>query len=210
MAIISEELTKARREEIVSACAELYDVMSYKEITLGKISARTSFTRTSIYNYFDTREEIFLALLEREYRCWIEDQKRICENMSMTVDEFAEAFSSALSRRGRMLKLVSMNLYDLEAGSREENLTSFKRAYGEALQATRDCLARFFPSLTADEHTRFLYAVYPFMFGVYPYTAVTEKQKRAMESAGVKYETYSVREITRSLVSALLNGFLNK
>ena len=41
------------------------------------------------------------------------------------------------------------------------------------------------------------------MFGVYPYTAVTEKQKRAMEIAGVKYETYSVREITRSLV----NGF---
>lgn len=68
----------------------------------------------------------------------------------------------------------------------------------------------FLPSLTADEHTRFLYAVYPFMFGVYPYTAVTEKQKRAMENAGVKYETYSVREITRSLVSALLNGFLNK
>lgn len=31
----------------------------------------------------------------------------------------------------------------------------------------------------------------------------TEKQKRAMENAGVKYETYSVREITRSLV----NGF---
>ena len=210
MAIISEELTKARREEIVSACAELYDVMPYKEITLGKISARTSFTRTSIYNYFDTREEIFLALLEREYRCWTEDQKRISENKSMTVDKFAEAFSSALSRRGRMLKLVSMNLYDLEAGSREENLTSFKRAYGEALQATRDCLVRFFPSLTADEHTRFLFSFYPFMFGVYPYTAVTEKQKRAMESAGVKYETYSGREITRSLVSALLNGFLNK
>lgn len=48
------------------------------------------------------------------------------------------------------------------------------------------------------------------MFGVYPYTAATEKQMRAMESAGVKHETYSVREITRSLVSALLNGFLNK
>ena len=210
MAIISEELTKARREEIVSACAELYDVMPYKEITLGKISARTSFTRTSIYNYFDTREEIFLALLEREYRCWTEDQKRISENKSMTVGEFAEAFASALSRRGRMLKLVAMNLYDLEAGSREENLISFKRAYGEALQATRDCLVRFFPSLTADEHTGFLNAVNPYMFGVYPYPAATEKQMRAMESAGVKYETYSVREITRSLVSALLNGFLNK
>ena len=207
---VSRKMVEKRPGEIIDACRRLYRTMAFKEITLKEISKETSLSRPSIYNYFQTKEEIFLALLEREYRCWTEDQKRICENKSMTVGEFAEAFSSALSRRGRMLKLVAMNLYDLEAGSREENLISFKRAYGEALQATRDCLARFFPSLTADEHTRFLYAVYPFMFGVYPYTAVTEKQKRAMESAGVKYETYSVREITRSLVSALLNGFLNK
>lgn len=208
--IVSEELTRARREEIVTACGDLYDSMPFKEITLGKIGARTSFTRTSIYNYFATREEIFLALLEREYRCWAADQREICKKTALTPDEFAVEFSSALARRERMLKLVAMNLYDLEAGSREENLVNFKRAYGDALQATRDCLSFFFPALTQGEQNRFLYAVYPFLFGVYPYTAVTEKQKLAMQKAGVQYETYSVCEITRSLVSALLNGFLSK
>lgn len=57
----SEELTRARRDEIVNACASLYESMSFKEITLKEIGKRTSFTRTSIYNYFQTKEEIFLG-----------------------------------------------------------------------------------------------------------------------------------------------------
>ena len=59
--------TAARREEIIAACAALYENMSFKEITIKEIAQKTTFTRTSIYNYFETKEEIFLALLQREY-----------------------------------------------------------------------------------------------------------------------------------------------
>ena len=65
----SEELTLARREEIVNACAALYETMGFKEITIRDIGEKTSFTRTSIYNYFQTKEEIFLALFQRSMSC---------------------------------------------------------------------------------------------------------------------------------------------
>ena len=68
----SPELTAARKEEIINACEDLYKTMSFKEITLKEIGNVTSFTRTSIYNYFQTKEEIFLALFEREYDRWNE------------------------------------------------------------------------------------------------------------------------------------------
>ena len=55
----SPELTRARREEIINACEKLYEVMSFKEVTIKEISKYTSFTRPSIYNYFSTREDIF-------------------------------------------------------------------------------------------------------------------------------------------------------
>ena len=57
----SEELTQARKAEIISACAELYETMNFKDVTLKDIGAKTSFTRTLIYYYFHTKEEIFLA-----------------------------------------------------------------------------------------------------------------------------------------------------
>ena len=61
----SEELTEQRKDEIIEACARLYETKGFKEITIKDISAETSFSRPSIYNYFETREEIFLALLTR-------------------------------------------------------------------------------------------------------------------------------------------------
>ena len=66
----SEALTNARREEIIEGCARLYETVSFKEITMKEISTAISLTRASIYNYFQTKEEIFLALLRREYERW--------------------------------------------------------------------------------------------------------------------------------------------
>ena len=73
----SQELTNSRKDEIISACEKLYRTMNFKDITLGDISRETSFSRPSIYNYFQTKEEIFLALMQREYDLWNADLRAV-------------------------------------------------------------------------------------------------------------------------------------
>ena len=105
----SEELTNARKAEIVNACAVLYETRSFKEITLKEIGEKTSFTRTSIYNYFQTKEEIFLALFQREYEAWIEDLDALrCGHRNLSVDAFSDELAHTLERRERLLKLMAM------------------------------------------------------------------------------------------------------
>lgn len=198
----SEALTNARKEEIIDACAALYETMSLREITIKLIGARTSFTRTSIYNYFETREEIFLALLRREYEAWTADLDALPAQPDAAA--LADALAATLERRGTMLRLLSMNLYDIEANSRVENLAAFKTVYAASMQAVRRLLARSGPALSGPAAERFLYAFYPFLFGIYPYTTVTPKQQQAMAMAGVEYPRLSVREITRNFVEKLL------
>lgn len=204
----SEELTNARKKEIINACAELYGTMGFREITIRDIGAKTSFTRTSIYNYFQTKEEIFLALLQREHELWTADIEAIeRENKSMSVESFAGALPSTLEKRKIMLKLMSMNLYDMECNSRLENLVEFKHAYADALVAIRRCLEKFFPRMTAADIQEFLYALFPFLFGVYPYTSHTEKQIEAMELAHVEYTNCSIYELVKPFVKRLLLPF---
>ena len=204
----SEELTSARKDEIINACAELYGTMGFREITIRDIGAKTSFTRTSIYNYFQTKEEIFLALLEREHRLWIADIEAVeRENEAMSVEGFAGALSSTLEKRKIMLKLMSMNLYDMECNSRLENLVEFKHAYADALVAIRRCLEKFFPRMTAADIREFELAFFPFLFGVYPYTSHSEKQKAAMELAGVEREECSVGKIVKDFAARVLGSF---
>ncbi|HIX59844.1 MAG TPA: TetR/AcrR family transcriptional regulator [Candidatus Blautia gallistercoris] len=204
----SEELTNARKEEIVNACASLYETMGFKDITIRDIGAKTSFTRTSIYNYFQTKEEIFLALLRREHEVWIADLEEIIrQNEVLSSEEFADKLAGTLEKRVCMLKLMSMNLYDMEGNSRMENLVDFKKAYADALRAVSRCLEKFFPAMSAGDIQAFLYAFFPFLFGVYPYTSHTDKQMKAMELAHVDDAQYSVYEIIRSFVIKMLKPF---
>ena len=147
----SEELTIARKEEILDACATLYETMGFRDITIRDIGAKTSFTRTSIYNYFQTKEEIFLALLQREHEVWSADLEELARwDKALSVEEFAHELARTLEKRGCMLKLMSMNLYDMERNSRLENLVAFKQAYAGALQPSA-----WKPSSPAWEQARF-------------------------------------------------------
>ncbi len=203
----SPELTNARREEIIAACRRLYETMSFKDITLKEIGQQTSFTRTSIYNYFETKEEIFLALFAQEYECFTSDLDSLCEQKkSLTLDELSSSLAHALERRPLMLKLLSMNMFDMEANSRMERLIAFKKAYGASKDALDRCLKQFVPALGEQKRQSFLYAFLPFVYGLYPYTVVTEKQKQAMREAGISYVYMSTYEMAYDFIRTLLGG----
>ena len=203
----STELTNARREEIINACGELYKTMSFKEITIKEIGNATSFTRTSIYNYFTTKEEIFLALLQREYEGWANELLTEAESgKRLTSSEFAALLAKSLDKRPQLLKILSMNHYDMETNSRLENLVEFKRAYKKTLDAVDECLIKFFPEMDGRERTDFIYSFFPFMFGIYPYTVITEKQKSSMKQADLRFPEMTIYEIVYQFVSKMLKN----
>ena len=51
----SKELENLRKEEIINSAKKLYQTKNFKDITLKDIAKLTTFTRTSIYNYFQTK-----------------------------------------------------------------------------------------------------------------------------------------------------------
>ncbi|MBP3238866.1 MAG: TetR family transcriptional regulator [Lachnospiraceae bacterium] len=201
----SPERTAARKEEIISACEKLYQTMSFKDITLKEIGNETSFSRPTIYNYFQTKEEIFLALYELEYDRWNEELTDILKNNeTLTREQTAEKIAVSIANRQQLLKLLSMNNYDMEANSRPELLTSFKVAYGQSMKNVCMILMKFCPEKSVKEIQDFIYVFFPFMFGIYPYTAVTDKQREAMKQANVDYVYQSIFEITNNCLLKLL------
>ncbi len=203
----TDEQIASRREEIVNACERLYQTMSFKEITLKEIGAEVPFSRPTIYNYFRTKEEIFLALFEREYRRWNEDLNAILDgNRTLGKEEIAEKIAKSLSSRAQLLKLLAMNNYDMEANSRPEMLTEFKKSYGRSILLVREILEKFCPDMKEAEIQTFIYIFFPFMFGIYPYTSVTAKQREAMTEAGVDFTYHTVFEVSYDCIVRLLGG----
>ena len=148
---------------------------------------------------------IFLALFEREYDRWNADLASILEeNETIGKDDLAGKLALSLSERVQLLKLLSMNNYDMEANSRKKLLTDFKKAYGRSMQLFRGILTKFCPEKSAADIQNIIYIFFPFMFGIYPYAEVTEKQREAMREAGVDFVYRSVYEIAYRCLSRLL------
>ena len=90
------------------------------------------------------------------------------------------------------------------ANSRQEMLTAFKLSYGRSMQLICMLLEKFCPDMSVSDIQNFIYTFFPFMFGIYPYTAVTEKQKIAMKEAGINYVYQTVYELTYGCLVRLL------
>lgn len=87
-----------------------------------------------------------------------------------------------------------------------ERLVSFKAAYGNSIRAVARLLEKFCPQMDEAERQRFLFAFFPFIYGIYPYTTVTEKQREAMEAADVMFAYLSVYQMVYDCAKTLLAG----
>ena len=202
---MNNEIGEEKKEEIIKACEELYEETSFKDITIKGIGEQGKFSRTSIYYYFQTKEEIFLALFKKEYENWIKDLEELySKNEELTKENFADKLAKTIEKRTNLLKLLSMNMYDMEENSRIEELIKFKTAYGKSVEMVRKCIDKFFKSMSEEEKDKFIFSFFPFMYGIYPYAEVTEKQKEAMEKARVPFKFQTIYEITYNGLLKLL------
>jgi len=197
------ETPAVREEEILNACEKLYETMNFRDVTIKLIGAETSFSRPSIYNYFQTKEEIFLRLFEREYLLWCGDLETMAAD-GVKAEDLPERLARSLEKRELMLKLLAVNLYDMEENSRIERLVQFKKAYGKSVDLLDSVLKNAFPKKTDQARRQTLLAALQFLHGVYPYAHATPKQTAAMDAVGIRHDNGGVYDLSLAGLSMIL------
>ena len=206
---ISEEESAARRNQIIDACQNLYRTKGYHDITMAQIAEGVIFGRANIYNYFQNKDEVFLALLCREHEVWAADLLAIANKLHKDSAAWqdcvlAQALGKSLEPRTTMLKLLATSIFDMEQFGRYERLVELKFAYRTTLEALRSLLYVAKPSWDKDRTERFMFAFMPFLHGVYPYAFHSEKQLAAMREVGMSQPDQSVLDLTSTCALKLL------
>lgn len=196
---ISKEESLARRNEIIDACEALYRSESYHDITMTQVASKVSFGRANVYNYFQNKDEILLALLQREHELWATSLVRLGEQGPLDDAHLAEGLAESLEERPQMLKLLAMNLYDIEQNSRLESLVEFKHVYGDAVRALRNLVAGSKPQWDEARMDCFVFSFMPLLHGVYPYVFHSKKQLAAMKEAGIAQPNLTICSMVREI-----------
>ena len=206
---MEKRLVDERKEEVINACEKLYQKLDFKDINIKLISSEISVGRTSIYNYFETKEEIFLALLEREYLKWNEDLVYLLKKEKLSKEDFINKITDSLLKRKILLKLISMNMFEMEANSRVESITNFKLAFKESISLLKECLYKFF-NVKESEAEEITFTILPFLVGIYPYTSLTDKMKEAINKANLEYKFYTDKEMIKIGFTKILGGIIER
>ncbi len=201
----SPELTEKRKNEILDACEKIYKTQGFYGVNIKEISTEISLTRPSIYNYFETKEEILLGLLIREYESWCEALEEIA-GLAGELDRtgLSRRIAHTLEDKETLLRILNMNLFEIELNSRVERLAEFKVQFKREITAFHAILRAYKADMADAECREFCETFSAFLFGVFPFTKHTEKQNAAMQMAGISMEEASIHEMVFHCLIKLL------
>jgi len=205
----SEEQKEQRIAEILEATARLYDAYSFEEITLVRIAKEATFTRSNLYKYFNSKEEIFLEFIKQDIVIYRKDAAANLKSAEIrSVEEFAAAWVRLQVRHGRLIRLLSILHNVLEKNLSVKSLTEFKRGAKEELFLLAEVLCNVFPQLTIETASKFLQLQLAAAIGLFQMTDLSEVQQKILEQPEFSELKMDFAASFQETVKHLLNGTL--
>ena len=97
-----------RMSAIMDATETLFAQLPYHEINMGLIAKELGWSRSNLYKYAATQEEIFLALHSRANRALVDDLMASLAGKKLTNAEFAHEWACAVARHPEFLRYQSI------------------------------------------------------------------------------------------------------
>jgi len=202
----SDEQIEQRINEIVDATARLYEENRYEDITFAMIAKEADFTRSNLYRYFQTKEDIFLELMKHDIVLWRKDIFEEFANDPPSLREVAEISVELILKHRRMVKLFTILFTLLEPNASLEALTAFKGKINEEIGIVAHFLSMVLPFPSVEIAVEFLSTQSSLVIGSYPMMDLTPKQIEAMDAISMETSPEFYRERLVHATELLLRG----
>lgn len=204
------EHKQERREAILAAARELAGERPVREISLGDIARRVGLAKSNLLRYFESREDVFLRLLLREWENWrVALTGRLTPGRA-TADNMATTIASTIAERPMFCDLISEMSAVLERNVSAATVQAFK---SQTLDQTDDlgaAVAEQIPGLDGQRGRETIAAALIITAGLWPianpapHVTAMYAEDPALTRAHVDFE-----DRLQQLLSALITGFLN-
>lgn len=205
----SPEQKAERMAAIMDAAQSLFEELPYHEINMGLIAKELGWSRSNLYKYASTQEEVFLALHTRACAEFISDLVERLANAPIENDEFAEIWASATEDHIDFLRYQDILIAIIESNASLDKLVEFKRSFAEMIPPLIDVISR---QLDCDEDTaqKFYFTVLYQAPGLYNHFNCAERTAEAMRIVGMKLFKGDFKESYTSFIMMCLQHYSNR
>ena len=124
------EQKQQRRLAILDAAWAMYQTAPYESLTIAGVAERVGLAKGTMYLYFATKQELFLALTERELFAWLAevDAQLSEERPAWDIPAVVEIACATLDAHPALTRLLAILSTVLEQNIDLETAIRFKRA----------------------------------------------------------------------------------
>lgn len=154
----TEEKKNERKETIYKAAFKLFRENGYDNVSFNGIASESGFTKSNMYRYFSSKDEIFLNIFAGLFNEWfkecIKNLKELKEGDD--VSDFANTWVNSLLSHQQFLDLTPILFVSLERNSSYKQLLEFKELAKDLLFKISIEINRIFPKVEGEKVYRFL------------------------------------------------------
>lgn len=124
----SEQQKDKRRIVLLRATQDLFEQMSYETVTMAHIAEMAGLAKGTVFFYFKTKEELFLALKQQVLQEWFEEAETKLSQIppGSSIQSVATLLAHSLGDHPTLLRLFALLHTTLENNVEYETLWHFK------------------------------------------------------------------------------------
>lgn len=158
-----------RRQAILETADRLWRDHSYASLTMDRVAEAAKVAKGTLYLYFQTREQMFLALLEDAITEWFAyfDGRLRGGRSAWTADRAAEVLARSFEERPSLRRLLALLEPVFEQNIDRATTLAFKRMLLERMSVTGVLLERRLPELAPGDGLRMLLHLRALLVGIH-------------------------------------------
>ncbi|MDP2717017.1 TetR family transcriptional regulator [Rheinheimera sp.] len=200
---ISAEAKQQRRADFIASARRLF-LQQQRLPAVADIAADTGLAKGTVYRYFQSKEQIFLALLTQDFAELFTALERLIEQLPQPLSEAAEPFADGylklLQQSATLLPLLALLNAVLEQNLPQPQLLAFKQQLAQALDTLGGKLAVRFTQLSPASASQLLLHSYALTLGLYQSTQLPAAVQTLLQQAGLAQLQW---DFTAELTAAL-------
>ncbi len=154
----TDENKNERKKAIYRAAFTLFKNNGYDKVSFNAIAVESGFTKSNMYRYFSSKDEIFLNVFADLFKQWAGDFSQQLSTLKQEVEPkaFADIWLNTMLSQPKLLDLMPILFTSLERNSSFEQLVEFKRLSINLLYPLSLDISRIYPDIEGENAFKLL------------------------------------------------------
>jgi AcrR family transcriptional regulator len=166
---VKDDQKEARRQMILAVAWQQFQETAYHAVTMNSVAEQAGLAKGTVYLYFNTKEELFLALQEQQLQAWFDDidmRLQAAAERTTTIPTIVDLLSSSLEQRQGLTRLLAILHTILEHNIERDTAIRFKRMLLTHVARTGALLEQCLPFLESGQGAQLLIRIHALVIGL--------------------------------------------